>query len=95
MWPFVAAVMSASVGWGFGASSVAACMIFPDWQKPHCGTSMRRHVCCSGMRAIRLQPLDGDHRGTFERLHASLAGATPARHSHAPCRRRIVKCRAM
>src|SRR6187455_1221675 len=40
--------MSASVGLGMRASSAAADMICPDWQKPHCGTSSSIQARCTG-----------------------------------------------
>src|SRR3954468_1153030 len=38
----------ASVGFGFLSSSTFAVMIWPFWQKPHCGTCSSIHACCSG-----------------------------------------------
>src|SRR5205823_11401957 len=43
----IAVSMSASVGCGVFASSAAAAMICPDWQKPHCGTSSSIHARCT------------------------------------------------
>jgi hypothetical protein len=44
----MAASMSSSVGSGFPASSAAAAMICPDWQKPHWGTSSSIQAFCTG-----------------------------------------------
>jgi hypothetical protein len=56
----IASSMSASVGSGFAASSAAAAMIMPLWQKPHCGTSSATHALLQRMRARGRQLLDGD-----------------------------------
>ena len=39
--------MSLSVGFGFAFKSALAAMIMPDWQKPHCGTSIATQAFCS------------------------------------------------
>src|SRR4051812_8645341 len=38
----------ASVGCGFLSSSALAVMIWPFWQKPHCGTCSSIQACCRG-----------------------------------------------
>src|SRR5262245_1496987 len=43
--------MSASVGLGLTASSAAAAMIWPLWQKPHCTTSSSIQARCTADRA--------------------------------------------
>src|SRR2546423_1259372 len=40
--------ISESAGFGLLASSAAAVMICPAWQKPHCGTASSHHARCSG-----------------------------------------------
>src|SRR5439155_13691169 len=45
---FSIASMSASVGFLFALSSATAFMIWPGWQKPHCGTSSSSHACWTG-----------------------------------------------
>src|SRR5215218_10192142 len=47
---FMILSMSASEGLGLLFSSAAACMICPDWQKPHCATSSSIQACCTGCR---------------------------------------------
>src|ERR1700688_1948277 len=42
------ATMSSRDGFLLSASSVAACMIWPDWQQPHCGTCSTTQAFCSG-----------------------------------------------
>ena len=37
-----------SVGCGFLSSIALAVMIWPFWQKPHCGTCSSIQACCSG-----------------------------------------------
>src|SRR5882672_1087539 len=39
--------MSASVGLGLSLRSAATAMIIPDWQYPHCGTSLSTHAFCT------------------------------------------------
>src|SRR6266850_1150429 len=51
MFPLMASSISASVGFGFFASSAAADMICPDWQYPHCGTSSSIQAFCTGCDA--------------------------------------------
>ena len=48
MFPDMASSISLSVGLEFSASSTAALMIWPDWQYPHCGTSISIHASCRG-----------------------------------------------
>lgn len=48
MFPDMASSISVSVGLEFSASSTAALMICPDWQYPHCGTSISIQASCSG-----------------------------------------------
>src|SRR6202042_901501 len=48
MFPDIASAMSLSVGLEFSASKTAALMICPDWQYPHCGTSISIQACCRG-----------------------------------------------
>lgn len=48
MLPFIALSISASLGCGFFARRAAADMICPDWQYPHCGTSISIHAFCTG-----------------------------------------------
>src|SRR6058998_3810846 len=38
----------ASVGCGFRSRSAFAVMIWPFWQKPHCGTCSSIQACCTG-----------------------------------------------
>ena len=45
---FSIASMSASVGFFVRLSESTAAMIWPGWQKPHCGTSMSSQPCCTG-----------------------------------------------
>src|SRR5438477_10976101 len=40
--------MSSSVGLGISLSSTAAFIICPDWQYPHCGTSISSQARCRG-----------------------------------------------
>src|SRR6266478_8137265 len=51
MFPLMASSISASVGFGFFASSATADMICPDWQYPHCGTSSSIQAFCTGCDA--------------------------------------------
>ena len=46
--PAMPSRICASVGFGFLSSSALAVMIWPFWQKPHCGTCSSIHACCSG-----------------------------------------------
>src|SRR6202167_3652777 len=48
MFPDIASSISLSLGLEFSASKTAALMICPDWQYPHCGTSISIQACCSG-----------------------------------------------
>src|SRR5262252_236101 len=52
----IASSMSLSVGFGFFARSAAAAMICPDWQYPHCGTSIAAHAFCTGCELSRDRP---------------------------------------
>src|SRR5947207_4593393 len=45
---FSIASMSASLGFLLVLSSATAFMIWPAWQKPHCGTSRSSHACWTG-----------------------------------------------
>src|SRR5665213_993074 len=45
---FMASRICASVGLGFLSSRTLAVMIWPFWQKPHCGTCSSTQACCSG-----------------------------------------------
>src|SRR5213083_2819646 len=44
--------ISTSVGRFTLASSAAALMIWPDWQKPHCGTSFATQASCSALPSL-------------------------------------------
>src|SRR5580700_7148050 len=44
----MASSMSVSVGLEFSASKTAALTTCPDWQYPHCGTSISIQACCRG-----------------------------------------------
>ena len=46
--PAMPSRICASVGCGFLSSSALAVMIWPFWQKPHCGTCSSIQACCSG-----------------------------------------------
>ena len=46
--PAMPSRICASVGFGFWSSSALAVMIWPFWQKPHCGTCSSIQACCSG-----------------------------------------------
>src|SRR5882762_4857927 len=48
MLPDMASSMSLSVGLEFSFSKMAALMICPDWQYPHCGTSISIQARCRG-----------------------------------------------
>ena len=48
--------MSWSVGCGLVFSSAAACMIWPLWQYPHCGTLQASQAFCSGWSPAALSP---------------------------------------
>src|SRR5262245_7631333 len=48
--------MSLSVGRGVFRNSAAAAMIWPDWQKPHCGTSSAAQARCTGCEELRERP---------------------------------------
>src|SRR5438132_2028339 len=48
MLPVSAWSMSSSVGLGISFSSTAALIICPDWQYPHCGTSISSQARCKG-----------------------------------------------
>ena len=48
MLPVSASSMSSSVGLGISLSSTAALIICPDWQYPHCGTSISSQARCKG-----------------------------------------------
>src|SRR5207247_9477889 len=48
MLPPITASICASVGFGFFASSEAACMICPAWQYPHWGTLLAIQAFCRG-----------------------------------------------
>src|SRR5438132_11252943 len=56
MLPDIAASMSASVGFGFALSNATADMIWPDWQKPHWGTSTSIHAFCTGCAFVADNP---------------------------------------
>src|ERR1051325_3563490 len=56
MLPCIAESMSASVGFGFALSSATADMIWPDWQKPHWGTSTSIHAFCTGCALVADNP---------------------------------------
>src|SRR3954468_7943561 len=45
---FMPSRICASVGFGFLSSSALAVMIWPFWQKPHCGTCSSIQACCIG-----------------------------------------------
>src|ERR1051326_5267125 len=47
IFPAICSSISASVGFGFVASSDTACMICPGWQYPHCGTFTSAHAFCT------------------------------------------------
>src|ERR1700733_4407056 len=44
----MASSISVSVGFKFSPSSTAALIICPDWQYPHCGTSISIQAFCKG-----------------------------------------------
>src|SRR6266704_2263292 len=46
--PVSASSMSSSVGLGISLRSTAALIICPDWQYPHCGTSISIQARCNG-----------------------------------------------
>src|SRR5689334_23305933 len=48
MLPLIVLLISSSDGFLLVASSAAACMIWPAWQYPHCGTLKARHAFCTG-----------------------------------------------
>src|SRR5260370_10240197 len=48
MLPLIALLISSSDGFLFVAISAAACMIWPAWQYPHCGTFKARQAFCTG-----------------------------------------------
>ncbi|MCY1210896.1 hypothetical protein D9M72_225960 [compost metagenome] len=48
------ASMSASVGVRVRRSRSTAAMIWPGWQKPHCGTSRFIQACCTGCSVLPL-----------------------------------------
>ena len=48
MLPDMAESMSSSVGLGFDESNDTACMIWPGWQYPHCGTFTSAQAFCTG-----------------------------------------------
>src|SRR5215813_445527 len=45
---FIVSRICVSVGLGFLSRSALAVMIWPFWQKPHCGTCSSIHACCTG-----------------------------------------------
>src|ERR1017187_3967775 len=47
MLPDMAESMSSSVGLGFDESNDTACMIWPGWRKPHCGTFTSAQAFCT------------------------------------------------
>src|SRR5882724_6213126 len=47
IFPAIAALMSASVGWGVPFNKAVADMICPDWQYPHCTTSSSSQAFCT------------------------------------------------
>jgi hypothetical protein len=50
-------------------------MICPDWQNPHCGTCPRHPGELDGVRALRVQSLDGRDAAVREIAQPGLAGA--------------------
>ena len=54
--PDMACLTCASLGRGVCASNAAACMIWPDWQYPHCGTCSATQACCTGCWSCGLRP---------------------------------------
>src|ERR1700721_4417053 len=54
--PAISPTTCSLVGSEFLASSEAACMIWPDWQYPHCGTCSAIQAFCSGWSPLALSP---------------------------------------
>ena len=48
MFPFMYATISSLLGFLFDSYSAAACIIWPDWQYPHCGTCASIQAFWSG-----------------------------------------------
>ena len=48
MFPFMYATISSWLGFLFNSNSAAACIIWPDWQYPHCGTCASTQAFWSG-----------------------------------------------
>jgi len=51
------------------------CMIWPHWQKPHCGTFMFAPGFLRRMHAVAVEAFDGGHLQPGRRRHRQLAGA--------------------
>ena len=56
MLPCIAESISASVGLGLVFSRAAACMIWPVWQYPHCGTLQACQARWTGWSPFGLRP---------------------------------------
>ncbi len=68
MLPAIASRIWSWLGLGFSISSAAACMIWPAWQKPHCGTLTWRQAFWTAWSPGRMQTFDrgdlaADHVG--------------------------------
>jgi hypothetical protein len=75
MFPDIAASMSASLGFGLTLSKAAADMICPDWQYPHCGTSISSHAFCTAW----LRPADNPSMVVMALPSTALKGSTQDR----------------
>jgi hypothetical protein len=71
----MSASISASVGLGACASSAAALMICPDWQKPHLRDLLGDPGELDAVRALRVQSLDGRDAAVREIAQPGLPGA--------------------
>src|SRR6185369_15906114 len=56
MLPSMCATIWSRVGFYVFASSSAACMIWPDWQEPHCGTCSAIQAFCKGCELVGDRP---------------------------------------
>src|ERR1700752_4456464 len=81
-----------SVGCGFLSSSAFAVMIWPFWQKPHCGTCSSIHACCSGCSvpfrdrpsSVVISPFTLEVGLMHERTAVPLTTTVHAPHWHSP-----------
>src|SRR6266550_7702919 len=85
---FIPSRICASVGFGIFVRSATALMIWPFWQKPHCGTCSSIHARCTGCSvpslaspsSVVISPLTAEHGVTHERIAAPFMITAQAPH---------------